>query len=296
MELPTARKVNIICSEGDVLLQGAEQGTADLLLVSSHVLSKASESLAEILRTPQMPQGQSLPTIREITLPRDSLDALLIICNILHGRDQHVPETMPLNKLKAVAQSCSRHQLTEPLRAWSPRWLDYTSGVASKNERYVIITLAVDFGVHPPRNEPVLWQHCQSPGTTGHFLAGMIRIPPPQSDPRFANTHSGGLHYQKSQVMLRAVAALRNYSMDMYYVSPECKSGHMALWEAQLKSRGLLPFESAVRECDLSGLMEALRTLAIPDLVPDCGCKGFTPSLTQNLCDAVCQTLDTSCS
>lgn len=95
--------------------------------------------------------------------------------------------------------------------------------------------------------------------------------------------------------MLKAVAALRNCSMDMYYVSPKCKSGHLALWEAQLKSRGLLPFESAVRECDLSGLMEALRTLTIPDLVSDCGCKGFTPSLTQNLCDAVCQTFDTSC-
>ncbi|KAM0703848.1 hypothetical protein Q7P35_005577 [Cladosporium inversicolor] len=276
MELPTARKINIICSDGDILLRGAEQGNGDLLLVSSHVLSKASESLSEILRIPQMPKVQSFPTTREITLPRDSLDALLIICNILHGRDRHVPETMPLVMLKAVAQSCSRHQLTKSLLAWSPRWLNYASGVVSKNERYVIIALAVDFGVYPPRNEPVLWQPCQSPGTTGHYLAG-------------------GLHYQKSQVMLKAVAALRNYSMDMYYVSPKCKSGHLALWEAQLKCRGLLPFESAVRECDLGGLMEALRTLAIPDLVPDCGCEGFTPRLTQNLCDAVCQTFDTSC-
>lgn len=177
MELPTARKVNIICSEGDILLQGAEQGNGDLLLVSSHVLSKASENLSEILRIPQMPQGQSLPALKEITLPRDSLDALLIICNILHGRDRHVPETMPLDKLKAVAQSCSRHQLTEPLRAWSPRWLEYASGVASKNERYVIIALAVDFGVHPPRNEPVSWRPCQRPGTTGHYLTGMIWVP-----------------------------------------------------------------------------------------------------------------------
>lgn len=178
MELPTARKVNIICSEGDVLLQGAEQGNEDLLLVSSHVLSKASESLSEILRIPQMPQGQSLPTIREITLPRDSLDALLVICNILHGRDRHVPETMPLDKLKAVAQSCNRHQLTKSLLTWSPKWLNHASGVVSKNERYVIIALAVDFGVHPPRNEPVLWQPCQSTETTGHYLAGMIPVPP----------------------------------------------------------------------------------------------------------------------
>lgn len=177
MELPTARKVNIICSVGDVLLHGAEQGNGDLLLVSSHVLSKASESLSEILRIPRMPQGQSLPTIREITLPRDSLDALLIICNILHGRNRHVPETMPLDKLKAVAQSCSRHQLTMSLLAWSPRWLNHASGVVSKNERYVIIALAVDFGVHPPQSEPVLWQPCQSPGTIDHYLAGMIRVP-----------------------------------------------------------------------------------------------------------------------
>jgi hypothetical protein len=95
--------------------------------------------------------------------------------------------------------------------------------------------------------------------------------------------------------MLKAVAALRNYSLDMYYVSPECTSGHLALWEAQLKTRGLLPFESAVRDYDLSGLIEALKALKIPEFVPDCGCKGFTPILTQNLCDAVCRTFDASC-
>ena len=175
--LPTARKVNIICSEGDVLLRGAEQGNGDLLLVSSHVLSKASENLSEILRIPQMPKVRSFATTREVTLPRDSLDALLIICNVLHGHDRHVPDTIPLDMLKAVAQSCSRHQLTKALCAWSPRWLNYASGVASKNERHVIIALAVDFGVHLPRSEPASWRPCQSPGTTGHYLAGMIRVP-----------------------------------------------------------------------------------------------------------------------
>lgn len=176
MELPTTRKVNIICSEGDVLLRGAEQGNRDLLLVSSHVLSKASGSFSELLRIPHVPKVQSFATIREVTLPIDSLDALLIICNILHGHDRHVPDTMPLSMLKAVAQSCSRHQLTKSLLAWSPRWLNYALGVASKNEHYVITALAVDFGVHPPRNEPKSWQPYQNPGTTGYYLAGMIRV------------------------------------------------------------------------------------------------------------------------
>ena len=177
MELPTARKVNIICPEGDVLLRGAEQGNGDLLLVSSHVLSKASESLSKILRTPHVPKVRRFATTREATLPRDSLDALLIICNILHGHDRHVPDNMPMDMLEAVAQSCSRHQLTKPLLAWSPRWLNYASGVASKNERYAVIALAVNFGVHPPRNEFESWQPCRSPGTTGHYVAGMIRGP-----------------------------------------------------------------------------------------------------------------------
>jgi hypothetical protein len=87
---------------------------------------------------------------------------------------------MPLDVLKAVAQSCSRHQLTEALLAWSSRWLDHAFGVASKDERYLIVALAMDFGVHPLRDNPNvgLWKFCHSRGITGHCLTGMSRVHP----------------------------------------------------------------------------------------------------------------------
>ena len=94
--------------------------------------------------------------------------------------------------------------------------------------------------------------------------------------------------------MLKAVAALRNCSLDMYYVSPRCSEGHLTIWKAQLESRGLLPFERAVQSCSLNGLMDALTSLEIPEHIPGCGCRGFTPDLSQKLRDAVCHALETS--
>lgn len=104
--------------------------------------------------------------------------------------------------------------------------------------------------------------------------------------------HLGGHHYQRTQVMLKAVAALRNASLDMYYVSPNCSQGHPEVWKTQLASRGLWPFECAVQGGNLSGLLDALDTLTIPEFVPGCGCRGFTPRLPQDLRSVVCRTLD----
>jgi hypothetical protein len=104
--------------------------------------------------------------------------------------------------------------------------------------------------------------------------------------------NAGGHHYQKTQLMLKAVAALRNCSLDMYHVSPNCSEGHLAFWQTQLESLGLWPFESAIQNSNLSSLLEALGTLRVPAFVPGCGCTGFTPSLPQDLRDVVCRTLD----
>lgn len=92
--------------------------------------------------------------------------------------------------------------------------------------------------------------------------------------------------------MLKAVAALRNCSLDMYHVSPKCSEGHLALWQTQLESLGLWPLESAIQNSNLSSLLEALGTLKVPAFVPGCGCTGFTPSLPQDLRNVVCRTLD----
>jgi hypothetical protein len=145
----TAQKINIICAEGDVLLRGTEEGSKDLLLVSSLVLSKASESLSKILHTPRAPKLRSFAFTNEVRLPEDDGDALFIICNILHGRDQFVPDILPLEILVKVAQSCSRHQLSNHLLTWSPRWLDHAFEIAAEKEIYVVIATALDLGICP---------------------------------------------------------------------------------------------------------------------------------------------------
>jgi hypothetical protein len=295
MELLTAQKVNIICPEGDILLRGAYEGNRDLLLASSHVLSKASESLTRMLQTPRAPRPRSFAFTNEIKLPEDDGDALLIICNILHGRDRYVPDTLPLGLLKEVAQSCSRYQLTSALLPWSPRWIDHAIGIALEDELYTIIAIALDLGINLTRDKPISCRSQQPFSIVDPGLAGAPKLFLLCRYAKLIKMHTGGLHYQKTQVMLKAVAALRNCSLDLYYISPKCTEGHLAVWEAQLESRGLLPFERAVQTCNLSGLMEALRTLEVPNVVPGCGCRGFAPSLPQDLRDAVCQTLDTTC-
>ena len=92
--------------------------------------------------------------------------------------------------------------------------------------------------------------------------------------------------------MLKAVAALRNYSLDGYYISPECSEGHLGLWKAGFERRGLWLMEWAVQNYTLSGLLEVLENLNTPSSIHGCGCRGLNPELPQNLRDAVCQTLD----
>jgi hypothetical protein len=158
MELLKAQKVIIICPEGDILLRGAHKGSKDLLLVSSQVLSKASESFSKLLQTRNLPTSQSFAFTNEVTLPDDDGDALLTICNVLHGRNLQVPDSIPLEALKEIARSCNRHQLTDVLLAWSPKWLDHAFSVAVGKELYTVFAIAVDLGVPSILDNPVQYR------------------------------------------------------------------------------------------------------------------------------------------
>lgn len=74
-------------------------------------MSKASESFSKLLQTRTLPTSQSFAFTNEIRLPDDDGDALLTICNILHGRNRQVPDSLALEGLKEIARSCNRHQL-----------------------------------------------------------------------------------------------------------------------------------------------------------------------------------------
>jgi hypothetical protein len=294
MALLTAQKVNIVCPEGDVLLRGAEEGNKDLLLVSSRVLTRASDSFSKILHTPRVPKLGPFAFTNEVKLPEDDVDTLLIICNILHGRNRFVPDILPLEMLVKVARSCSRHQLSNALLAWSPKWLDHASSITGEKEIYIVLAVALDLGITPTRDKLISSRSNRPVSVAEENLTGITQLVPPCFSVRLTSSYIGGFHYQKTQIMLKAVAALRNCSLDMYYISPRCSEGHLAVWEAQLKSHGLLPFERAVQSCSLRSLMDALTAFEIPESVPECGCRGFTPGLPQKLRDAVSHALYTA--
>lgn len=176
MELLKAQKVNIICPEGDILLRGAHKGSKDLLLVSSQVLSKASESFSKLLQTRSLPTSQSYAFTNEVNFPHDDGDALLTICNILHGRNRRVPHSLPLETLKEIARSCNRHQLTEILLTWSPRWLDHAFSVAMGKEIYTVFAIAVDLGVRSIVDNSVQYEF--SKPSRVQDLAGVIKVLP----------------------------------------------------------------------------------------------------------------------
>lgn len=102
---------------------------------------------------------------------------------------------------------------------------------------------------------------------------------------------AGGAHHQEMQTRLKAVAALRNCSLDLYYVSPTCSEDHPTIWQTQLKKVGLLPFENAVHDLHSGNLLKALETLKVPACVQKCGCNGFTPALPRSLIDVVRKSL-----
>lgn len=146
----TAQPVNIICAEGDLLLRTTRKGNENLLLVCSQVMINASGNFSGLLRSRRRPMTQPFAftsPLNELRLSEDDGDAMLMICNILHGHDQDVPAVISLDTLKSIASSCNRHQLTGALSAWSTRWVNQALSNAVEDEVYTVVAIALDLGV-----------------------------------------------------------------------------------------------------------------------------------------------------
>lgn len=179
MTTPTAQPVNIICPEGDLLLRVARNGKENLLLVSSQVLIKASGNFSRLLQMRRRPTTQPFAftsLMTELQFPDDDGDALLTICNILHGRHQEVPVALSLDTLKDIASSCNRHQLTSALLAWSSKWLDHAWSHAVGNEVYTIVAVAVDLGVSATLDKHDTCRSYKPVDIVNQDLAGVTRL------------------------------------------------------------------------------------------------------------------------
>ena len=101
-------------------------------------------------------------------------------------------------------------------------------------------------------------------------------------------TRVGSYNLQQMNIMLKAVAGLRNSSLDLYHVSPECRQGHYHIWRKQLQQQQIWPFEKAVQCHSLSSLYDSLGALDITETTALCGCKNFDRHLPKRLQDIVC--------
>lgn len=153
MATGAAQAVHVVCLDGDLLLQAVGNGKEGLLLVSSQVLAKASTSFSRLPKLRCRPATQPCASTNQVRVTEDDEDALLMICNILHGRKHRLPETLPLDVLKEIALSCARHKLMDALSAWSLKWLTHVWITAEGKNIYTIIAIALDLGFSPALDE-----------------------------------------------------------------------------------------------------------------------------------------------
>lgn len=149
MAISAAQAVHIVCPDGDLLLQVVRKGNEGLLLVSSQVLAKASTSFSRLPELRCRPATQPFASMNEVKVTEDDENALLMICNILHGRKHRVPDTLSLDVLKEIASSCARHKLMDALSAWSLRWLTHAWITAAAKDVCTVIAITLDLGFLP---------------------------------------------------------------------------------------------------------------------------------------------------
>ncbi len=171
----TAQTVDIICPDGDLVLRVSGKGREGLLLVSSRTLVEASESFSKLLQKRRRGRAPvEFSFTNELSVP-DDREALLAICNILHGHHERVPHALNLNVLKEIAQSCNRHQLTEVLSTWIKKWLDRALCDARGDESYTVAAIALDLGVSSALGRHACWPSEGPAGRTEETVGGCER-------------------------------------------------------------------------------------------------------------------------
>lgn len=98
------------------------------LKVHSLILKNASPVFNAMLG-PHFAEGQQLaqPGLAEIELPEDNAEAVEIVFNIFHGRNDKVPEAIDSDQLLSVIVIIDQYDCLAPLKFAVKTWLDYIS-------------------------------------------------------------------------------------------------------------------------------------------------------------------------
>lgn len=107
---------------GDVMfIVGTSQSdTTATIRVSSKLLSLASSVFAALF-SPRFTEGIALAEateVRQISLPDDDPEAMLVVCRTLHFVE-NAPDDISYSLLEKVAEVCDKYDLGFALRGWS---------------------------------------------------------------------------------------------------------------------------------------------------------------------------------
>lgn len=103
-----------IATRGDVIFTLSKEGKTTTILVSSHVMSFASPVLQAMLNGGFAEgQARSADVPREIPLPDDDLNAMLLICRIAHLKNSDLPDELSVDSFAELATICDKYQCWE---------------------------------------------------------------------------------------------------------------------------------------------------------------------------------------
>lgn len=93
---------------------------------SARHLILASSKFAACLDTPTFSEGQQLHTEGTVILdfPEEDPDAMVILLNVIHGKNDNVPRRVSLDMLTKLATAIDYHQIQEAVALHVDIWID----------------------------------------------------------------------------------------------------------------------------------------------------------------------------
>ena len=107
------------------LILGGDEGIQIEIMTFHQILINASSVFEAMLKPGNYQEGVSLAREKylEISLPDDNIEAMTVICNILHLQSQKVPiETITSDLLDNIATIIDKYDFARAIQPWPGIW------------------------------------------------------------------------------------------------------------------------------------------------------------------------------
>lgn len=121
--MATSQTINIIDPGGDLIVRITVDRRDESLLVSSKILEMASKTMAKKIKALNTANIIPYASAKELDMTADDGDAILTICNILHGRKQEIPTKISLHLLESIAHCYAKYGFADAVSSWGCTWL-----------------------------------------------------------------------------------------------------------------------------------------------------------------------------